>query len=644
MLLVGWSSADWQLIQPLIDAGQMPCLALMIERGCMGDLVGLAPAIDPALWTTLATGQTADKHGILSAKVPDPTSGELRPVGSTTRMVKAVWNILSQQGFHTHVLNWPTTHPAEPIRGVSVSDLFPSFTAPWGSPWPLPAGTIHPARLQDTLAELRVHVGELTGEEVLPFVPRAVAVNQTIDPRLLHINAGLAEAVSVHAAATHVMEHEPWDFLAVCYPLIQQLGRHFMKFHPPRGEGIDESEFELYQHVMITAHQVLDQMLANLLRLAGPETTVLLVSEHGRLKTWEHAQTYRSVGLIGMVGPPIRADELIHGAGVLDVVPTILNLFGLPAGTDMPGRVLVEAFREPATPLERIASWETMPGDSGRYPAGPITVEWQAHEAIQQLVALGYLEISPTEELALRVGRLQKTYHLALVHLQAGRHRDAVPLLEELSSEAPDVVAPTLLLAYCRLALGQRDACRTLVTTVLADDPDRPYANLLMGMLAGAEGQPEQALVYLRQAEQSKEGWPILHSQIGMMLLQLGGPADAARAFERAITLDPDLPHAHLGLAQALMGLNEYQHAAESALAAVGLRHQWPAAHQTLGLSLARLGKIPEAIQALEISNAQQEQAQTHLWLAELYDRANGDLQRAAMHKHRASELAREAP
>ena len=45
-------------------------------------------------------------------------------------------------------------------------------------------------------------------------------------------------------------------------------------------------------------------------------------------------------GVFVAAGPGLRRDELIHGAGPLDITPTVLALFGVPVGADMDGRPL----------------------------------------------------------------------------------------------------------------------------------------------------------------------------------------------------------------------------------------------------------------------------------------------------------------
>src|SRR5690606_22342552 len=66
VLLIGWDAADWKVINPLMDAGLMPALQRLVERGVMGNIATLDPPFSPMLWTSIATGHTADRHGILN--------------------------------------------------------------------------------------------------------------------------------------------------------------------------------------------------------------------------------------------------------------------------------------------------------------------------------------------------------------------------------------------------------------------------------------------------------------------------------------------------------------------------------------------------------------------------------------------------
>jgi len=173
VLLIGWDAADWKIITPLLDQGLMPTLDGFINHGVMGNIATLQPILSPMLWNSIATGKRASKHGIHGFMEPDTQTGGVRPVSSTSRKVKALWNILTQRGYKTHVLGWFAGHPAEPINGISVSDLFPHAVAPLDKPWPLPEGAVHPASLRDTFAKLRMHPAEVTEAAILPWIPRA---------------------------------------------------------------------------------------------------------------------------------------------------------------------------------------------------------------------------------------------------------------------------------------------------------------------------------------------------------------------------------------------------------------------------------------------------------------------------------------
>ena len=73
----------------------------------------------------------------------------------------------------------------------------------------------------------------------------------------------------------------------------------------------------------------------------------------------------REYGILCVSGPGIREDELVFGAGLLDVAPTILlDALGLPVGRDMDGRVLRQIFRQPPAALF-CSSWEESAGEEG---------------------------------------------------------------------------------------------------------------------------------------------------------------------------------------------------------------------------------------------------------------------------------------
>src|ERR1044072_8586297 len=181
VLLIGWGAADWKIISPLVDSGQMPALKKLIEGGVIGNIATLDPPLSPMLWTSIATGVTADKHGILGFAEPDPATGKIRPVSVTSRKVKAVWNILMQNGFKTHCVGWWPGHPAEPLNVISVSNFFVPGKANADAGKDVSEFAVHPPEFRETLSELRVDPSEITAAHILPFAPKAAKIDQEKD-------------------------------------------------------------------------------------------------------------------------------------------------------------------------------------------------------------------------------------------------------------------------------------------------------------------------------------------------------------------------------------------------------------------------------------------------------------------------------
>ncbi|HST09380.1 MAG TPA: alkaline phosphatase family protein, partial [Terriglobales bacterium] len=206
VLLIGWDAADWQMIHPLLDSGLMPSLQRLIEGGVMGNLATLSPMLSPILWTSIATGKRAYAHGVRGFIEPLPDGSGVRPVGTRTRRAQALWNIASQSDRTSVVCAWQASHPAEPIRGAMVSNLFfipPSNATP--DSWPVPDRSVEPRESSNELAELRVHPLEIEAPPLQQLIPRGGELDQN-DPLVRHrlnfLRQRLAEVISVHAVAT----------------------------------------------------------------------------------------------------------------------------------------------------------------------------------------------------------------------------------------------------------------------------------------------------------------------------------------------------------------------------------------------------------------------------------------------------------
>ena len=143
------------------------------------------------------------------------------------------------------------------------------------------AGTVHPPEMVEVMSALRMHQADVGAEHLLPFVPKAAEVDQGKDRRLQSLAKIIADCGNVQAAATFLLRQEPWDFMGVYFDAIDHFGHGFMKYHPPRQEGISEEDFERYRGVIEAGYRFHDMMLGVLLHLAGEDVTVLLVSDHG---------------------------------------------------------------------------------------------------------------------------------------------------------------------------------------------------------------------------------------------------------------------------------------------------------------------------------------------------------------------------
>jgi predicted AlkP superfamily phosphohydrolase/phosphomutase/tetratricopeptide (TPR) repeat protein len=654
VLLIGWDAADWEHITPLLEEGLMPTLDAFINRGVMGNLATLQPILSPMLWNSVATGKFADKHGIHGFIEPDPVNGGARPYTSYARKCKALWNILSQSGLRSNVVGWWASHPAEPINGIVVTNAFGGVRVDPEKGWTIPRGAVHPAAKGKELAHFKVFPNELTEAHILPFVPEAAKIDQQKDKRLSSFAKVLSDNASVHAVATALMEVEPWDFTAVYYDGIDHFSHAFMPYHPPKLEWIKDEDFALYKDVVKGAYRFHDMMLERLLDLAGPETTVILCSDHGFESGSQRprgtprepagpAAWHRQYGIFVMAGPGIRRDERIYGASLIDIAPTVLTLFDLPIGQDMDGRPLLEAFEE-IPQVKTIPSWEQVEGESGMHTGEQQLDPAQANELMQQFAALGYIEDpGANKEKAAESADIEAKYNVARTLLWKGQPETARPLLEEIVRRRPWEDRFLHQLASCYFQGGYLAQTERLLCAISdGHEPDTAGGKLLWARVKLARGDLGNALRALLEAEEAAPQNASIYLQLGEAYLRLSQLENAIAAFQKTLALDEDNARAFLGLSTAYRRLGDNQQTVDCALRAVSLLHRLPIAHFNLGVALTRSGDNERATLALETAlRFQPQMVNAHRYLAIIHRMEGGDPEKVRFHREELLRLSR---
>lgn len=655
VLLIGWDGADWEHINPLLDAGLLPTLNSLVDQGTIGNLATLQPVLSPMLWNSVATGKFADKHGIHGFIEPDKQHGGARPFSSVSRNTKAIWNIFSQNNIRSNVINWWASHPAEPVNGCVVSNLFNGVALDPGKGWIVMPGTVHPGDRAGRYAPCKFFPNEISEEHILPFIPNAANIDQETDQRLFMFGKTFAEMATTHSVATAVMENEPWDFMAVYYTGIDHFSHGFMHYHPPKMPNVSDEDFEMFKDVIVGAYRFHDMMLERLLQLAGEETTVILCSDHGfqsgslrpgvtPREPAGPAVWHRQYGILVMKGEGIKKDERIFGASLIDVGPTILNLYGLPIGEDMDGRPLVEAFETPPE-IETIPSWDLVDGEDGMHSGEANMIETQSEELLKQFIALGYIDdVGDDKEKQFKSAGIENKYNLARCLMWQSRDDEALALLTDILSQSPWEDRFIVQLADCYFRAGYLEQSKTLLER--AYDLEKTGVNqaiIIYAKVQLALGNLEGGMSFLLLAARRTPRFPNVYVQVGDILVRQRRWVEAETAYKTAIDLHPEMALAHQGLSKVYIRTGKNQAAADAALDAVGLLHRLPQAHLNLGVALARSKNYDRAVQAFQTAaRFAPRMVNSHRWLARIYGLL-GENSLADRHRQKALLLGESA-
>lgn len=364
ILLVGMDGLDWSVARPLLAAGRMPNLRGLMERGSYGYLASMVPTLSPAIWTTIATGKMVEDHQI--THFLDPQSGEVFTSGR--RVGRAIWNIADRYGLSTNLFGWFVTWPAEPVRGMVVSGS--SASAQVNDNWkpallPGVEGQVWPLELTDAVLAVAEKAGDLeqlqrlARDKVFGPIPDGLMdekQQRTYTQTLWSIQSDF----TYFEIARKFLRERPADLQMVYFGGTDVVSHRYWREYRPDGftwAGPPVLD-ELLGKAVPNYYTWVDEMLGELVAAAGPDTTVIVCSDHGFHAVAQDRPdlAYGNTGnhqdgppgVIVAAGKGIRKQGgveaflktgslPIHG-NVACVTPTLLALLGIPVGRDMANR------------------------------------------------------------------------------------------------------------------------------------------------------------------------------------------------------------------------------------------------------------------------------------------------------------------
>lgn len=390
VVLVGLDGADWRVIEPMMEEGGLPTFAAMMREGASGGLATIPDSNSAVIWASIYTGATPEVHGVLDfyrISLPGMKTGlfpvhrtyfkELAdltaplglarqiPVDRFSLKVPPLWEIADRAGLSTGV-----------VDGYFFS--FPALRSARPESWFFTYGLDLLAERPSPRAELFVHPKQLF-REVRPLLKGGD----------FHWQA---------ATLLDMLGKRPQPRFINFYTHEPDSGQHFYWkwWQPDHYFGVTERGLKENADRIPKLHRDFDAFLARLRERVGPETVIVVASDHGHSPTIVHSlytqHRHGPPGIVLMEGGPVKKGAVLQGADIYDLYPTLLYLLGLPVPRDAHGKILLEAL-DPAFvrahPVRAVPSYAGLglsPGLPGASRDGDMN---QAE--IEKLKALGYI-------------------------------------------------------------------------------------------------------------------------------------------------------------------------------------------------------------------------------------------------------------
>lgn len=261
VLVIGLDGGKLDLIRELAKEGLMPNMSSLIGGGVSGDLESVFPPITAPAWASFMTGKNPGKHGVFNffENLRDLDNRRIISYGSIK--TETLISIATDAGKKIVSINMPVTYPAPSVDGCVISGM---FTPDLSSNFTHPPGLY--AELKDKLGEYVITVPYQRYDE------------KNMDVFLGDIMHCLRQRTRY---GLELMRRHEWDLFMLVFSSTDYVQHAMWNYLDEDGAPGFPKPVEKHAQRLRDFYKKLDESIGLLLKEAGDNTQVFLISDHG---------------------------------------------------------------------------------------------------------------------------------------------------------------------------------------------------------------------------------------------------------------------------------------------------------------------------------------------------------------------------
>lgn len=312
VLIIGIDGGTFEAVRPMVERGELPVLAGLMQNGMWGELESTIPPDTGPAWVSMMTGVNPGKHGVfffLGGLHDNLRFGNT--LGCPDIKFPPLWNVVSENDGRVFFLNVPFTYPPVPVQGSMVSGMLIPDSADVVS---------YPPGLYAELERM------LDGFPINDWSPDVICADTA--KFHLHFDRTMNFLSSVtekrKKAALHLLEREPWDLGMVVFTAIDRL-QHLFWDHKGLAGAVEEG------------YRQIDKAIGEIVSAAGKDTTVIIASDHGfgPLRKYFYVNTWlEQAGLLHLKKGVSRKKMRFNTSSLKRVLERLLPSVQAPGWTE----------------------------------------------------------------------------------------------------------------------------------------------------------------------------------------------------------------------------------------------------------------------------------------------------------------------